>query len=194
MLLSNERNKELHKNESIVTKEIENIKLKDVKEGYKVPEELRYLKPKNVLGKRKAKNIYKMPFADVENMRRRFNTPEGLIDAMCVLFDCPEDLMLDYRIIQFHHAANYLISQIKRINDVERATLSKPPKQDDVELGIRELDRFGALNILDRLGQEFGKSPEEVEQWPYGLIYSLMWKRRIESDIEDARAEKLKNK
>lgn len=174
--------------------EIENIKLKDVKLGYEVPKELKYLKPKNTLGKRKAKDIYKMPFAEVENIRRKVSTPEGLVQAMCILFDCPEKLILDYRVVQFQHAANYLLSQVKRINDVERATLSKPPKHDDIELGVRELDRFGALNILDRLGQEFGKSPEEVEQWPYGLVYSLMWKRRIESDIEDARAEKFKNK
>lgn len=178
---------------------INNIKLKhfhrlsevDQKEYIKI---LSFLKPIPTLGRRSAKDVFEMTFAEVENMRRGVSSPEGMIKAMSTFFDCPEKYLVDYRIVQFYHAFNHLMSQLQHITNIERINLSKPPKQDMIDAGVKELDRFGALNTLDLLAKEYGKSPEEIEQWSYSLIYSLMWKRKIESDIQDNWQEANKSK
>lgn len=179
--------------------EIKNIKLRDFPTLSEADQEayervLRYMKGKPHLGRRKARNVYEMPFAEVELMRNGIGTEEGFLQAMCLLFDCPKEMITDYRLTQFFAARNHMLSQIEHISNMERLTLSREPDPKLIEAGIKELDRFGALNILDQLGREYGKSPEEIEQWSYGLVYSLMWKRRIESDIDEKRAEQLKRR
>jgi len=178
---------------------IENIKLKDM--GKLKPEQaerygaiLRCLKPKSILGTRKAKNIFEMQFAEVENMRRDIGSPDGMFKAMCLFYDCPEELLTDYRIIQFYHALNHLLSQIEHLDNIERQNLYSKPKQEDIDAGIREFDRFSSLNVLDDFAKDYGKSPLEVEQWPYGLIYSLMWRRKVSRDFEENKFEAMKTK
>ena len=155
---------------------------------------LSLLKPVPKLGRREAKNIFEMQFAEVENMRRMIDTDNGAITAMEMFYDCSKESLMRYTVITFYHAFNYMLSQLEHIDNIERMNLNKKPKQEMIDDGIKELNRFGVLNTLDALAKDYGKSPLEVEQWSYGLVYSLMWKRRIESDIDDNRNERIKRK
>lgn len=153
-----------------------------VKEYSKI---LSLLSPKPYLGTKKSKNLFELEFAEVENIKRDIKTSKGILKAMSVFFDCDEKLLVDYRIIQFYHAFNHLLSQIEHLENIERANLHSKPKQDMIEAGVKNLDRFGALNVLDSLAMDYGKSPTEIEKWSYGLVYSLLWKRKVQSDIDE---------
>jgi hypothetical protein len=179
--------------------EIKNIKLKElgtlsqseIEEYTKI---LKLLRPKAQLGFRKAKNLFEMTFAEVELMRRNVANPNGIHKAVALLFDCPEKLITDYRLVQFYHALNHLISQLEHLQNLEKINLRSPVKPEMKNAGVDKLDKFGALNTLDALAKEYSTNPMEVEQWKYGLIYSLMWKRKTEAEIDNNLREANKRK
>lgn len=174
--------------------EIINVKMKHL---HKIPEDhrndyakvLRLLKPSEQLGRRKARNIYLMQYGEVESMRGSIHTPEGALMAVSMVFDCPEKYLMDYRLLQFYPALNHVAKVLSYLDTLEENNLSKKPKKDMLDAGIHRLNHFGNLNTTDRLGKEFGMCPEEIEKWSYNLVYHLMWKRKVESDIDDDYAE-----
>lgn len=177
---------------------INNVRLGDI--DTLEPEELESyslilpcLKPIPKLGKYKARDFYKMEFAEVVNIREAVKA-DDMIEAVRLYYNVPPVFMVSKRIIEFSHAQNYMIRQLEIINTREEKELYSEPDQNWVEAGIRELDRYGALNVLDRLGMEFGKSPEEIETWSYGLVFWLLSRRATQARINERHREITKNK
>lgn len=146
---------------------------------------LKYLKPIPRIGRWKAKQIVEMQFAEVVNLRKDFSSTEGEFRAMSLFYGVPMWFLMRRRLIEYMHARNYLEAEIKKIDARERKHLFQVPDTDLMAAGIERLDMFGPLNTLDRLAKEFGQPIHEVEQWSYGLIFSLQYKRAVEADIDE---------
>lgn len=168
---------------------IPNIRIRDlgslpVKDVETYARYLKYLVPKDRLGNYKASNLYDLEFAEVVNIRDAINSGD-MVTAMSIFFKCPVPFLIRFRLIPYSHALNYMIKMVDQLNTREAKALKSEPDQKLVEAGVKELDRFGPLNILDDLGKEFGKSPTEIEKWSYGLIFGLLWRRSIKSEINE---------
>lgn len=176
---------------------IPNIRLRD---SHKLTQEeagfcgkaLPYLKPKDHLGLRKARNLSEMQFAEVTNIRQWLSKEEGVPKAVALYFDCPEKGVYDYRLLDFWPAFNYLTRQIKVIDNQEKVRWSRPLGKHYQNVGMENLNIFGPLNILDTLAQRYGKSPLEVETWPYGLVHTLVWRNAVNADIQEMVNENIK--
>lgn len=178
--------------------EITNYKLSELEQA--LPEELelqsnyfKYLKPIAKIGKYKAPDLYEMEFAEVVNIKNAMKA-ENYFEAVHLFYRIPKYYLLKIRVIEYTHALNYLTKEMDVLIAREVKALTSEPDQDWIEAGVRNLDRFGPLNVLDDLGQEFGKSPLEVERWPYGLVFGLLWRRTIKADINERYREITKSK
>lgn len=153
----------------------------------------KYLTPIPKLGKYQASDLYELEFAEVVNIKEAIRE-ERFYDAMTIYFKCPLVFLMKFRILQYSHALNYMMKDVNALLDRESKALSKEPEQEWVAAGVRELDKFGALNVLDALGVEYGKSPNEIETWSYGLVFGLLWRRTTKADIHERYRELTKNK
>lgn len=178
--------------------EIKNIRIAEL--DTLTPEEveqyanvLKYLNPVPNVGKYKARDLYEMEFAEVTNIRMAVKD-ERFFDAMSIYYKIPMIFLLKKKLIEYSHALNHMVKELNILIEREITVLSREPDQDWVASGVKELDKFGALNVLDQLGQQFGKAPTEVETWTYGLVFGLLWKRSVEADINERYREITKNK
>lgn len=154
---------------------------------------LENLPPSDHLGSRKAKKLFEMEFAEVENIKRWLSNPTGqnISKAMQLVFDCPEDLLEDYKIITFFKALNHVNSQVEHIENMEREHLHSKPSLEMKEAGIERLNVFGALNTLDQLARDYHTTPMEVEKWSYGFVFAILRKRKIEAEVQKEYEERM---
>lgn len=174
--------------------QVKNVKLKHMDaltpaEVYEYSLLAPMLRASRTLGRREAANLWEAEFAETENIRRAMATGDH-VTAVSLAFGCPMELVTDYRILDFWAAVNHLASEVEHLNLLERTNIAREPDHKvPVELS-KQLDVFGPLNWLETLGMAYGKSPNEVETWTYGLVHSLMWKRAVEYDIAKERNKK----
>ena len=170
---------------------IENIKLKQL---WSLPIEkqqsylniLQCLKSKNKIGKYKIYDLEELPYADVVLIQSHFHSAmyDDCLTAMSLSTKQPKIFIEKFCIVEFSHGWNYISDMISEINK-KMQLLVKPPKPMLIDAGIEKLNMFGELNVLTALAKEYSTTPFEVEQWPWGFVYALQLKNKIESDIND---------
>jgi hypothetical protein len=170
---------------------IENIKLRKL---WELPEKkqtsylnvLQCLKARSKLGKYKLHEFETLPYADVVLIEKYYEsgTYDDCLKAMG-LATKKDPLLIDhFGVVEFSHAWNYIGDQLEYINS-RKKMLIKQPKQIMLDAGIEKLNMFGELNVLTAIAKDFSTTPFEVEQWPWGFVFTLQLKNKIESDIQD---------
>lgn len=131
---------------------------------------------------KKSKSIWDLKFFEVEKVKECFQnmTDENLI-YLFELFYSKKDIK-NSRCLEFYRAFNYIKEELLDVIEKEKL-LSSEPDEKLINAGIKELSIFGSLNILKEIGMQFGKSPEEVEKWNYGLVFSLALSNKKEVEI-----------
>ena len=155
---------------------------------------LKYLLPKPNLGKYTASNLLDLEFAEVILIKNSIRQGGNMLQGMSIFYKCPEVILVKFRLVEFTYAQNYLIREVETLLRREENALKSDPDPDWEAAGISVLDKYGPLNILDRLGKEFGKAPQEVELWPYRVVQALMIKRSDEAALYERYRELTKNK
>ena len=131
----------------------------------------------------KAKDIWRLKFWEVEKVKRWFqDLNDENINKIMQLFYSDTNFN-NVRCLEFYRAFNYIKESLAEVYNKEKL-LSSERNQKLIDAGIEELNIFGSLNLLDDLGKDFGKSPNEIENWEYGLVFSLSLKRKKESEIQ----------
>lgn len=82
-------------------------------------------------------------------------------------------------------AFNFLISEIKRINEIEEMLLTGTVKNDLIEAGMDELNELGVYLQIRQLALTFHLTIEQVKQMKYDdCLLELVTQKRL-SDFED---------
>jgi len=140
-------------------------------------------KGSNVLHDLYSIDFMNIKFKDIEYIKNSIANPsyKSIKKVLKIVFKFKD--FENLRAYEFYQAWNYIADQIKIIINSEK-NLHSEPSQRLINAGIERFSIFGALNILDDIGQRFGVAPHKVENWSYGLIFSLSLKMKYESDIQ----------
>jgi len=162
---------------------VDNPLLKDID---KYPDSVfifKKVKGSNVLNGHKAKDFMAISFKNIEFLKDTIQNPneENILKALKIVFKFKD--FENLRLLDFYKAYNYIVEQIKTIQESEKH-LQSEPSQRLVNAGIERFSIFGSLNILDDIGQRFATPPQKVEKWSYGLIFSLSLKMKYEADVQ----------
>lgn len=149
------------------------------------------MNPKNEFQNKKAKPIGHLTFGQVKQMQRDFRNPtfEQIIDAFILVFDVTKHQVLRSWITDFFHASNHLIKEISATIEKENKALASDPDPDMVNAGIERLNVFGELSVLYDLGARYGMDPEEIENWKYNKVLSIMVHDHIVRQIQTEYSE-----
>lgn len=144
------------------------------------------MKPKPEFGKHKAKELTDLAFDDVSKIKRVMLKPtyDGLFQVFQLVFGVRKLQYEMASVVDYFYALNHLKSEIKKIVEREKKMLTSDPDPMMSMAGSDRLNMFGELNTLKKLGMDFGKSPEEIGQWSYSLVFALTLHDKIHGEVE----------
>ncbi len=169
--------------------ELKNISIKAffaLEEGFEEYHNvLKYLNPKPVLKGNRAKKIQSFSYGEVRAIIGTVQSPnfESIIEMLCKVFNLKKRQVYRISVVDFYHAFNWIKQEIKVILKKEQVLNSKPNGK-LIQAGIKKLNVFGELNTLIALGKQFGKSPTEVQQWSYRLVFSILYHEKTVNEID----------
>lgn len=162
---------------------IDNPFLKDIDLNSESAFIFQKVKSSDTLNGKKAKEFMSLKFKDVEFVKQTIQNPNEIDIAKCLKIVFGFKDYNNLRLFEFYKAYNYIIEQVKIILNSEK-NLHSEPSQRLINAGIERFSIFGALNVLDDIGQRYSIAPHDVEKWTYGLIFSISLKMKYEADIQ----------
>lgn len=144
------------------------------------------LNAKPMFSNKPAKKLESLTFGEVAKLKRivmniRY---EGLIEAFTMVFGTNKVYYEMASVTDYLPALKYINHSISILVKREMKLLSS---ESDPELdlaGVEKLNKFAELNVLIDLGKKFGKSPDEIQNWRYGTVFSIMLHQKTESEIQ----------
>jgi len=104
-----------------------------------------------------------------------------IIEAICKEQDIIQnESMNEHDVIAFFM---WLKDEFEIIQRLEKEHLNSPPDIDMQAAGVRELDEFGELNVIDSLSGGDILKWEQVEKLPYYKVFDKLKKNIVESRI-----------
>lgn len=85
-------------------------------------------------------------------------------------------------------------SQLLKLVELEARYLASPPDPDRINAGVKELDKFGELNVIRAIAKGNILIYDEIKKLPYSTIFDELYISKTERDIETRLAEIKKNK
>lgn len=151
---------------------------------------LQNLNGKNVAAGKTAKDIYQLPYCSVSSLKGFMQSPSlpGFISVFKLVFDVDEKEFLKMKATEFYYSFNWLQNQIIELVEGEKRLESEPDENWKLA-GIERLNIFGELNTLINIGKQYSKSPQEIEQWTYELVFTLALHNKIDGDINKRYSE-----
>lgn len=143
------------------------------------------MKAKPVFNKRNAKKIESLEFGQVARLKRILLKPtyQGLIEAFKLVYGVKNNEYQHADVITYFYALNHIKIEIKKIIKKEQVALKSEPDMMMQMAGSDRLNVFAELNTLIDLGKQFGKSPEEIERWPYSMVFALVLHNKVHGEI-----------
>jgi hypothetical protein len=128
-------------------------------------------------------SIIHLPLIDVKK-----NIPylidEGKFDeAISICLSEPIKETLKREELERFRILIWIEKQYEKINDMEKRALERPPEFKMLAAGIKKLDDFGIVNIIDMLSNGDVTKWSEIEQLPYEVCFTKQLKTTIENDI-----------
>jgi len=85
---------------------------------------------------------------------------------------------------QFIYFLCWIKSELEEIANIEKKYLTTEDVDTDlIAAGIRDLDKFGNLNILDSLSGGDLTKYEAIKKLPYSLVFDKQYKTNVENQI-----------
>lgn len=146
---------------------------------------LKHLDPIQLHGKKQLESLTDLTFGEVTGikMNLKHSSFNNMIDIFKTIFGLEQKEIYKVDVVQFYHALNWIKEEIQAIYEREVQSLSSTPDSKMKDAGIDDLNIFGEMNTLIMLGEKYGKAPQEIENWNYNLVFSLMLHQKISSDI-----------
>ncbi|SNA77389.1 hypothetical protein [Flavobacterium psychrophilum] len=126
-----------------------------------------------------------LTFGEVAEIKRSLQRPtfENTTKLFEIIFKIDQKKLYKINVIEFYHALNWIKHEVQSVYNREVENLSPDTDSKLKDAGVDELNIFGEMNTLIALGEKFSKAPQEVENWSYNLVFSLMLHQKISSDI-----------
>lgn len=159
------------------------MRFSDPKDGF-------YLKPKPlaIFARQKATPLGELTFGEVANMKHNLSNPnfESIFECFEMVFKVKLKQYLAQDVVSYIFALNWIKENIKKL--VERENNSFNNESDPLleMAGVKRLMPFGELNTLISLAQRFGKSIDEVENWKYNLVFTLLLHDKVSGEVQKA--------
>lgn len=133
--------------------------------------------------KNKIESITDLTFGEVASIKMLLAEPNynNLVEIYKIIFGLEDLITVD--VVQFYHSINWIKNELEDIYNREVENLTSTPDSKLKDAGIEDLNIFGELNTLIMLGEKFSKSPQEIENWNYNLVFSLTLHQKISNDI-----------
>ncbi len=146
---------------------------------------LKNLNGKNVAAGKVAKDIYQLSFASVSYLKEFMQSPSlpGFISVFKLVFDVDEKEFLKMKTTEFYYSFNWLQNQIIELVENERNQLESKPDENWVAAGIEKLNKYGDVNVVLDLSEQFGWTTEYVEQKSYEEVIVILMRNGDKSTI-----------
>lgn len=141
---------------------------------------------KDVFPKIKATPLMDLTFGEVATLKNNLAKPtfESLYECFQIVFKVKLKTYVNQSVVDYFYAMNWLKNSVRELMEREAKTLSSDIDPLLDAAGIKRLVKFGELNTLKAIGQQFGKSPREIEDWKYSLVFSLMLHDKVSSEVQ----------
>jgi len=131
-----------------------------------------------------AKVFTELEYGQVKYVQKTIDSPEGLFKAFEWSYGVELKELKNWKATDFFRGVSFIKQQIKEIAAMEETAFSGgKTDQKLLDAGIEKLEIFSELNTLIAVGEQFNKSPEEIEKWQYQLVFSIMYHKRISGEI-----------
>lgn len=161
------------------------LKLEDPSEY----EALTFLKGRPEFVGKKAKPVEELKWGEVMELREGLVGPEtnkAMIRAFRLIFKATEKEVLNSKVVDFYYAANWILSEFERLANAEK-NISGEDEQDAkwIAAGGDVMNKYRHFNVMMNLAIQFGVTPQEIEEWKYGLVFLI-----LKYNADKARIEK----
>lgn len=146
---------------------------------------LKHLVPKPIKAKKEIESLTDLTFGEVTLIKMNLKEPSlnSMVEIFKTIFGLSQKDIFKISVIDFYHALNWIKEEIQTIYNRELDNLSSSPDPKLKEAGIDALNVFGEMNTLIMLGEKFGQPPQDIENWSYNLVFSLMLHQKITADV-----------
>lgn len=130
-------------------------------------------------------DIMEQPFGFVKDFQ--YEIEQGLSFAKLI------DLVVETKKIKnlgkqpldkFMRFANYLITSIEQIVEVENESLAYEPDPDEVEAGMDKFNGLGVYLQMRSIATTFNITPQQVRTWTYSEAFTEMYTAKQMSDYQ----------
>lgn len=140
---------------------------------------------KPMFRKMKAKKIESLEFGQVAQLKRIMLKPtyQGLVDAFKMVYGVKQSEYQNANVLDYFYALNHIKHSVTALVKKELKALNSEPDMMMQMAGADRLNVFAELNTLIDIGKQFGKAPEEVERWPYSMVFALVLHNKISGEV-----------
>ncbi|MAX51603.1 MAG: hypothetical protein CMH22_06445 [Methylophaga sp.] len=144
------------------------------------------LKPHPTFGKFKAARLGELQFGQVATLKQHLQKPDfdGLLEMFTLVFGVKRSQFLNAPVVDFLIALGWLRESVSNLIQKEYHALKSNPDPDMQAAGVERLSVFAEMNTLIAIAQQYGKSPQEIETWPYNMVFSLMLHNKILGEVQ----------
>lgn len=171
------------------------LKKISVKELYQLDETtfLDYLALKNMLLvnddkflNHEATPMTQLTFGEVGTIKSNLKTVtlDSILEIFQIIYSISDKEFFEADVVTYFYALKYIEKEIVSLIDKERKILSSIPDPIMEMAGSKRLQGFGESSTLINLGRSFGKSPEEIEQWKYGLVFMILAYDKVSGEVQ----------
>ncbi|MEE1963551.1 hypothetical protein V1387_12710 [Allomuricauda taeanensis] len=139
---------------------------------------LRHLKPIDT-----KTPLMQLPLIEVDNIKT--NLEADLLKIVATVQDTTEKQVLKMKILDFFGVVNSIRNQIETIIRAEQKLQSQyPDPKWEMVGGSEKMARFGIYNTTIALAEQFNTSPQEIEQWQYGHVFTILLHNVTRHDLQ----------
>lgn len=139
---------------------------------------LRHLKPKDT-----KTPLMELPLIEVDNIKT--NLEGELIQIVALVQQTKEKEVMKMRILDFFGVVNSIRQQLETILRAEQKLQSQYPDQKwEMVGGSEKMAKFGIYNTTIALAEQFNTTPQEIEQWPYGRVFTILLHNVTRHDLQ----------
>ena len=149
-----------------------------------------HIKPVDRIGNLKAKRLQSLTFGEVLTIKK-CASKNDYIEPFLIVFGISKRKLLMTRVTDFFRAFNWIRNELTILIEREKLLNSEPePKM--IEAGIERLDLFKEMNLVIPLSKDYSLHPDEIFDWRYSTIFTLLHHGKMSAEIDRNYAEILR--